>query len=311
MKRFVQVLFLAMVPGILSAQTSVLSDCDDFDSYTAGELLCPQSGGLWTTWTNNPGGPDDGYVTDLESLSPPNSLVIDSAVMPTDVLYNLNQTTSGRWEISLDIMIPTGGNYGGYYNIMQDHVIYGSSNEWGFQAWFHSDGSGYMKDASYSLTYYNYTVGDWINCRVIVDIDNHWAEFEMNGVLINVWQWDVAGPNMLGVIDIGVVNLGSDFPKYYVDNVCFIELDPVAIDPIATETASIRLFPNPVHQYLNITSKENLVSVQIFNTVGQNVYTSKVSGNSIQINTQVLESGIYIVQIQTENGFETRKFNVR
>ena len=285
--------------------------CDWFDTYTAGELLCPQSGGLWTTWDNNPGGPYDGYVTDTEWLTPPNSLAIDLAVMESDLVYNLNQTTTGSWWIDLYIMVPTGGTYGGYYNIMQDMVLFGTANEWGFQVYFASDGTGYMYDADFNQTDFTYTVGEWINSTVFIDLDNAWAEFYLDGVLINEWQWDVAGPNMLGVIDIYAAAPGSDDPMFFIDNVCFYEDEPVAIDPVAQETEGIRLFPNPVDQYLTITSPANLVSVQVFNMVGQNVFTSKASGNSMQINTQSLESGLYIVQIQTENGFETKKFMKR
>jgi len=282
-------------------------ECDDFDTYTAGELLCPQSGGLWTTWTNDPGGPYDGYVTDEEYLSPPNSLSIDLAVLESDLIYNLDQTIAGRWEIALDIMVPS-GTYGGYYNIMQDMTLFGTANEWGFQIYFRSDGTGFMQDAAFNETEFTYTVGDWTNSSVIVDLDNDWAELYLDGILINGWQWDIDGPNMLGVIDIYAAADGNDDPMFYIDNVCFTELEPVAIDPVAKEPTGIRLFPNPVSQYLNIASTANMVSVQVFNTIGQQVFFSDASGNAMQINTQSLEPGLYIVQIRTENGFETRKF---
>ena len=40
------------------------------------------------------------------------------------------------WEISLDIYVPDGGTYGGYYNVMQDMELFGAANEWGFQIYF-------------------------------------------------------------------------------------------------------------------------------------------------------------------------------
>jgi len=284
------------------------TDCDYFDTYTAGELLCPQSD-LWTTWDDNPGGDYDGYVTDAESFSPPNSLSIDLAVIESDLIYNLDQKTEGRWEISLELMVPTGDTYGGYYNIMQDMTLYGTANEWGFQVYFKSDGTGYMYDADFNQTDFTYTVGDWTSSIVIVDLDNDVAEFWLNDVKINDWQWDVAGPKQLGVIDIYAAADGSDLPKCYFDDVCFIELNPVGIDYFTKENANIIcIFPNPVNNYMNITSSENMVAVKIFNTVGQIVYNSVAYGNSFQVNTQGYESGLYIVQIQTENGFETKKF---
>jgi len=230
--------------------------------------------------------------------------------MESDLIYNLNQTVEGIWDISLDIMVPV-GTYGGYYNIMQDMTLFGTANEWGFQIYFASDGTAYMEDAAFNQTDFTYTVGDWTNCSVIVDLDIAWAELWVNGALVNEWQWDIDGPNMLGVVDIFAHAPGTDDPMFFIDNVCFVDVTPVGIDPIAREKAGINLFPNPVHQYLNITSTVELVSIQVFNTVGQNIYTSNASGTSMQINTQSFESGLYIVQIQTENGFETKKFMKR
>ena len=149
-------------PFLVNGSKDTTSVCDDFDSYNAGELLARQSP-LWTTWDDNPSGPYDGFVVEDESLSGPNSLGIDLAVMESDLIYNLNQTASGAWSISLDIMVPTGG-YGGYFNVMQDMELYGSSNEFGIHIFFGSDGTGYMYDAVYNTTPFTYTVGEWIHC---------------------------------------------------------------------------------------------------------------------------------------------------
>ncbi|MFC2101542.1 choice-of-anchor J domain-containing protein, partial [Bacteroidota bacterium] len=303
--------FVFMIDDLVIDPGMAPSDCDNFDSYTAGLLLGPQSGGLWTTWDDDPGGAYDAFVTDLESLSKPNSIIVDYAVMESDLIYNLNQMTTGVWSIALDIMIPTGGTYGGYYNVMQDMTLFGAANEWGFQAYFASDGTGYFEEADFTEQPFTYTVGEWTNCELIVDLDNASASFYLDGAMVGVpWQWDIDGPNMLGVIDIYAAAPGSDDPMFFIDNVCYTEV-PVGIDPPEAKEVGIRLFPNPAHEFLNIQSVSELVSVQVFNTVGQEVYTSQASGNSMQINTQSLEAGLYIVQIQTRNGFETQKFMKR
>lgn len=299
--------FVFMIDDLVIDPGSVTSECDNFDSYTADALLCPQSGGLWTTWDNNPGGDYDGYVSDINSVSPPNSLEINYSVIESDLIYNLHQTTAGRWEISLDFGVPA-GTYGGYYNVMQDMELFGTANEWGFQVYFASDGTGYMQDAAFNETDFYYEVGYWVHSTLIVDLDNDWAEYWLGGVLINEWQWDIDGSNMLGVIDIYAAAPGLDNPLFYIDNVCFKELAPVGIDQIADKSNSIRLFPNPVQTMLNITSPEPMVSVQVINTVGQTVFTENPNGKALQINTENLESGLYIVQIQTKNGMESRKF---
>lgn len=300
--------FVFMIDDLEIDPGMVPSDCDDFDSYTAGQLLCPQSGGLWTTWSNDPGGPNDGYVTDAEYFTAPNSLAIELAVLESDLIYNLGQKTTGAWYIGMDVMIPTGAAYGGYYNVMQDMTLYGTANEWGFQIYFKSDGTGYFYDADFNQTDFTYTIGDWMECALYVDLDAALAYFTLDGELVGApWQWDVAGPNQLGVIDIYAAADGTDIPKFYVDDVCYFEI-PVGIEPVGTEKTSIQLFPNPAQEYVNITSSEKMMSVQVFNSMGQQVITNTAGGNALQLNTQNLESGLYVVQVRTESGFATRKF---
>lgn len=195
---------------------------DNFDTYNNGDLLA-QVSSLWNTWDNNPGGPSDGYITDQQFLSDSNSLSIDESVLVSDLVYDLYQTTTGNWKVSLDILVPT-GNYGGYFNIMQDMDLYGTTNEWGFHVYFRSNGTGYMEDAANNTTEFSYTVNTWTNVIVLINLDNNWAEFYIDNTLVNSWQWDIAGSNMLGVIDIFAQADGTDAAKYYIDNVGFTEL---------------------------------------------------------------------------------------
>lgn len=300
--------FVFMIDDLVIEPGVVPSDCDYFDAYTAGQLLCPQSGGLWTTWDDDPGGPEDGYVTDAEFLSSPNSLSVDLSVLESDLVYNLGQKTLGRWEMALDILVPSGGNYGGYYAILQDMSLFGAADEWGFEIYFKPDGTGFMYDAAMNQTFFTYTVNEWAHSRVIVDLDNDLAEFWLYGVKIHEWQWDIEGSKKLGIINIWATADGTDVPKFYIDNVCFTDLGPVGIDPVGEIPSATSVFPNPALDYVTITSPQELVSVTIYNTMGQFVYTSSVHGNSHQVKTSGYESGLYFVNIQTEKGSETKKF---
>ena len=66
---------LLLITGLLLSVSSFSQIfLDNFDSYTAGMKLCPQSGGQWTTWSNAPGGAEDVNVTNADASSPSNSL---------------------------------------------------------------------------------------------------------------------------------------------------------------------------------------------------------------------------------------------
>lgn len=81
----------------------------------------------------------------------------------------------------------------------------------------------------------------------------------------------------------------------------------VGIKPVEHAEGGTQMFPNPVDEYVNITSTDGLLEVKIFNSVGQMVYHSKVENNTLRVNTQRFESGVYTVQLQTAQGFEIKK----
>ncbi len=76
----------------------------------------------------------------------------------------------------------------------------------------------------------------------------------------------------------------------------------------AIETATaMSIYPNPTSGILNITSNEEIDSVEIFNSIGNTVVSSKVVGNSSAIDMSNLPNGMYFVRVSTANGIETVK----
>ena len=64
---------------------------------------------------------------------------------------------------------------------------------------------------------------------------------------------------------------------------------------------SLKLYPNPTSGLLSIEG-EGMASVEVYNTVGQRVMLQNVDGNSVQINTEALNNGIYFVRIHANDG---------
>jgi len=73
-------------------------------------------------------------------------------------------------------------------------------------------------------------------------------------------------------------------------------------------TTTAVLYPNPANQFLNIQlEKGNLLeSVQIYNTLGQLVFTGKI--NQSRVDVTHLKTGNYIVKTTTAKGISTTKF---
>ncbi len=66
-----------------------------------------------------------------------------------------------------------------------------------------------------------------------------------------------------------------------------------------------KLYPNPAADVINIEVPFNSKDISIFNQLGQSVYSGPFQ-NSISI--AFLNSGIYFLQIKTENGIARKKF---
>lgn len=73
---------------------------------------------------------------------------------------------------------------------------------------------------------------------------------------------------------------------------------------------SITIFPNPVQEYLNFKPNQDLdiLSISIYNNLGQLVRTNQLTANTFNIEVSELKTGIYFIQIKTNVGSIVSKF---
>ncbi|MDO5760322.1 MAG: T9SS type A sorting domain-containing protein [Bacteroidota bacterium] len=64
------------------------------------------------------------------------------------------------------------------------------------------------------------------------------------------------------------------------------------------------VYPNPANNVLNIETIDNIQNISIINSIGQEVLTS----NSTRINIENLNSGVYFLNIVTNEGIARQKF---
>ncbi|MBN2663154.1 MAG: T9SS type A sorting domain-containing protein [Bacteroidales bacterium] len=70
---------------------------------------------------------------------------------------------------------------------------------------------------------------------------------------------------------------------------------------------AVMTYPNPAYDFLNIQSNELINSVQIYSINGQVIKGVNVNSNNTRIDISNLQQGVYIVNINTENGTSTTK----
>jgi hypothetical protein len=76
------------------------------------------------------------------------------------------------------------------------------------------------------------------------------------------------------------------------------------VNSVAKYTDDIVLYPNPANSELNVVFSANadIENMAVYNTVGQEVYTNHVSGNTANINLSPVPSGIYFLKLINSHG---------
>ena len=98
--------------------------------------------------------------------------------------------------------------------------------------------------------------------------------------------------------------LRFDFIYYYVDNVSVIKTQSAIVFG-GNNGWKEAIYPNPASNVLNISMKNPITSVDILNTVGQNLGHYQSSSPQAQIDISALSAGIYFIRI---NGTQVKKF---
>ena len=78
------------------------------------------------------------------------------------------------------------------------------------------------------------------------------------------------------------------------------------VDVTEVEENELNIFPNPVKDAVKIQGN-NINSVNVYNSVGVLVERIEAGSNEVEINMNDYNTGIYFVQVNTENGTATRK----
>lgn len=120
-------------------------------------------------------------------------------------------------------------------------------------------------------------INGWLTAPTHQNIDNNWmtTTYEEDPGLESIWSFD-ADCTKLGVNDIN--------------------------------REKIYFYPNPIKDILNISSKNQVKEVSIFNYVGQKIVTLN-EPKSNKIDVSKLTSGSYLVNVKLENG-TTETFKV-
>lgn len=81
---------------------------------------------------------------------------------------------------------------------------------------------------------------------------------------------------------------------------------------LGTDTEALyRVYPNPATEVINLVSPVVFNEVRLLNELGKVVYTNTYKGVNLKILTAGLKSGMYIMQIVTDNGIVSKKVTIK
>ena len=232
---------------------------DDFESYNAGEQLVVQNPTDWSTWTNSPGSYEDPFIIDTLAYSGTQSVII---IDSNDLVKPIDNYTEGRFGISFKMYIPEG--FLGYFNTLQ--LFDGVNSLWGMQVFFNSENTAYINHGESNI-YFSYDNNTWLYNELIVDLDNDWAEYYLNSILIEDFVWSEVGWS--GINQLGGSNFyswdgnGTGIPKYYIDDYKIEELESPCFDPSQNISYSY-ISPNEILLEWDPPNCPNLLGYNIY-----------------------------------------------
>ena len=209
---------------------------DPFEEYTVGNKIASEAIAAghdwWTTWSNAPGGAEDGVVADYTDTQ------CGHLTYGNDQVLLLGDEENGNYDLEFDILVPEGKN--GYFNIL--HHFAGSNSTWAFQCYLHltndgqnstsAPGQGTIHAGSNGTATMTGLVYDqWMHFRLNVDTDTDVANYYYTApgedeVLVCTWQWslDSFGNNVVGRT-LGAMDFyppeSAATSEYYLDNFSF------------------------------------------------------------------------------------------
>lgn len=214
----------------------------DFEGQTAGNKIAQTLGAPWTTWSNAPGGAEDGVFGEADGS------MAAHFTYGNDQVLDLGGTSTGEYDLVFDAYVPNGKN--GYFNVL--HVFNGAGSTWAMQVYLcaTNDGQTSTPAVGHGTVHAgsNGTVDipcvwdEWMQYRVHINMDTDVATLYWNIAgqpeqEMCTWQWslDSFGESTVGR-QLGAMDFfppeNAATSEFYIDNIGVISSsdDQVLID---------------------------------------------------------------------------------
>ena len=250
---------------------------ENFDSYTVGSYLGPQSTS-WSTWSGTEGNAEDVTITNNNANSAPHSIYLSSTATaggPQDVILKFGQVyNSGIFTFESDFYVNSGKT--GYFNFQATQTL---GQTWALNVNLNA-GNMFIDDGSTSnLVVSTYPQATWFSLKIEANLTLHIWKAYIDGVLVGTWT---NGINALASTDFFPVANS----QFYVDDVMFNHV-PYVLPTLNALVSNVALGGEIAGQ-----TATPVISIQNGGATAINSFDVSLSYNSILYNSSVSAQNI-------------------
>lgn len=276
---------------------------ETFETYDLGDML-NQNTELWGVWSGNNNAAEDIDITDAYSNSGTKCGFIGPGQGPQDVLLNLGNKTTGVYQLTFQMFIPTGKT--AYFNVQGMLSATGGAGNGGVGIFNSTNlifnnaenpaggpgiGGAYPALTAGAANYvWDYPEAAWFPIVITFYPDSSQWQMSVNNV--EIARQTMSEDMVVGGIDFFAFNANNE---YYIDDVVFTEGDLTDIK--SQEAIVLEVYPNPVVDELFIRTEEEVDELILYNILGQAVIRKQTNQISPSINLGELRSGTYLLKI--------------
>lgn len=296
---FTLMVFMSFGAFNFKAQIQKIS-FENSEGYTVGNLGGQQG---WTVWGGLPAA---------------NAQVVNSN--PTDGTRSFNMISNGLVQdpcgieknitslvISNDVEISFDYNFAGLNSSSYEIAIYNNALISDYTAAFQIDyltGTLSFRTNSGLVDGPVLAANQWHNLKMIIKQSDNTLKYFANGT--QIYSGALGVNKNVQAIDFVYDDYGTGFR---VDNIQINNLPVLSTDEVGKKE-SIKIYPNPTAEILNIETDSKINSIAIFDAKGSLIKNFQETGisNGKRINVSDLISGIYMVKVKTSTSEFTKKF---
>jgi Secretion system C-terminal sorting domain len=229
-----------------------------------------------------------------------------------DALMNLGNPTEGSYQ--LDFKVYLSKNKSGMISLDDEFA------NTGFTMDFSGDSLYLLGNIDYVSTDLNlmrkpvtYKQDDWNDLSLIFNAATNKIQLKLNNVqILNAVNAAQLGYKYLEFFGADYLTNFSSLSEFFIDDIVYRRLpDERPLVEFLKKNKTMDISPNPANERLTLSPDVNTTDawqIKLLNNVGQVIATHKgVGASSIEIATQDFNSGMYIVEFQSEETRWTKK----